>query len=335
MSIGAWQEEEDRNDLNEVLGDNVVTSQEKTRVARLLPSEVWQGRCGLCSRLAIRFFPPRKGLDQVEKKSGIRGVMDSCTTNRKSQRVLVDTPSFNMIITGDHRETDGFNLVPQHNGCSNIIAVTDTPLDFIWHFFSRLQCVRTACIVNGIKYQEVKDWYNTLNLSNAVLLFPNVLKIEEIQNPKGDLIGGPWYTIWTNTSDIESGAPSISASQVNGDPAWDACLDPVVEPQLNLKFVQYRSSYYQVDHVVDESGYLLESQFIGSNTKIVTVELPGMPGKFWEFSTLLAKDDVLGNKLLAHLSHSVPRKYWLIDSAHVRRGKRYVKGDMSFINEKQ
>ena len=70
-----FQEEDDRNDLDEVLSNNVVTPQEKTKVARLLPSEVWQGRCLKCGKLAVRLFPPRKGLDLIEKKGGIFEVM--------------------------------------------------------------------------------------------------------------------------------------------------------------------------------------------------------------------------------------------------------------------
>lgn len=330
-----FQEEDDRNDLDDVLSNNVVTPQEKTKVARLLPSEVWQGRCVMCGKLAIRLFPPRKGLDTLEKKGGISEVMKSCKSNKKNQRVLVDTPSFNMIITGEHKEMDGFDLSNNNtHGCSNLILITDSPRNFIWHFFSRMRAVRQACLINGIKYQEVKDWYDSLKLSDVFLMFNRIIRIEEIPNKDGKLSGGPWYTIWVDSYHVETTSNTITSKSVNGDPEWDACVEPVIGSQLGLAFMEYSSESYPGDNLVDESRYNLECVYAGSSLHVFTVEPVGTPGRFIEFQSHMANDLLSGNHMLEHLVHYVPRKYWMIDKSLIRKSKRYTSGDTTFITEK-
>jgi hypothetical protein len=330
-----FQEEDDRNDLDDVLSQDTITPQEKARVARLLPNEVWQGRCLKCGKLAVRLFPPRKQLDLVEKKGGIKAVMDSCKTNKKNQRVLVDTPSFNMIITGDHKEMDGFNLINgRYHSCDTLILITDSPRNFIWHFFSRLRVVRQACLINGIKYQEVKDWYDHLNFSDATLMFSRVVRVEEIPNPDKKIAGGPWYTIWVDTSNVDTVTNTITSKAVNGDPEWDACMEPVIGNQLDLEFMEYSSENYPGDNLVDESKYALGSVYTGSSLKVFTVEPVGAPGKFVEFHTMLTNDSLHGNDLLEHLVHSVPKKYWMIEKSLLRPGKRFTSGDQTFITVK-
>lgn len=329
-----FQEEDDRNDLEDVLSENTVTPQEKTRVARLLPSEVWQGRCAICGKLAVRLFPPRKGLDLLEKKGGISEVMKSCKSNKKNQRVLVDTPSFNMILTGDHKEMDGFDLSSNNkSGCNNLILITDSPRNFIWHFFSRLRVVRQACLINGIKYQEVKDWYDNLNFVDVNLMFDRIIKMEEIKDSGKKLIGGPWYTIWVDSSNITTTSNIITSKSVNGDPEWDACVEPVIGNQLDLAFMEYSYDSYPGDNLLDESRYNFECVYIGSSLKVFTVEPVGIPGKFIEFQTTIANDLMYGNRMLENLVHYVPRKYWMIDKSLVRPGKRYTTGDKSFITK--
>jgi len=330
-----FQEEDDRNDLEEVLNDNVVTPQEKTKVARLLPSEVWQGRCLKCGKLAVRLFPPRKGLDALEKKGGISEVMKSCKSNKKNQRVLVDTPSFNMILTGEHKEMDGFNLSDNNTrGCNNLVLITDSPRNFIWHFFSRMRAVRQACLINGIKYQEVKDWYDNLDFSNAILMFNRIIRIEPIPNQDKKLLGGPWYTIWVDAYDVETIANTITSKSVNGDPEWDACVEPVIGNQLDLAFMEYSSESYPGDNLIDENKYGLESVYIGSSLKVFTVEPVGTPGRFIEFQTTMSNDILGTNNMLQDLIHSVPRKYWMINKSLLRPGKRFTSGDKTFITAK-
>lgn len=313
----------DQNELDELLADDTLDKKELKKIKNLLPSEVYQGRCSSCRSLAVRIFAPRKGLDTVEKKEGLKGVMKACNAMKKNQRVLIDTPSFNLILTKGHAEADGFNLTTRRSGgdCHMSVMLTDTPREFMWHFISRLQGIKTACIMNGIRYSEVKDWFDSLDDTKALQIMPSIVNFEKVEDKDNDLRGGPWYILWLDTELIHGGAPRISSKVLNGDLSWDNCVDPIIEKQLELNFFEYSVNSDAIgDAFPDATMRQLSPLYNGSSIYHMVVEPAGRPGELWPMSTTTPKEVQRAHKLCTHLIHTMPERFWLIETSRLNFG---------------
>jgi len=318
-------ETEDR--LLDELAEEDASKKEITKVKKLLTSEVWKGECQKCGKLAVRIFPPRKKLDDIMKKEGIAGVMKSCQSDVVNQRVLIDTPSFNLVLTGDHSEVDGYNLsYTPWSKCDMGVLITDNPRELTWHLFSRLRTVRMACLINGISYDEVKDWFDKVELSEASLLMPSVIDFNRISDANKKLKDGPWYVGWINTDLIKTVVPILWSADVNGDPKWDSCMDPSIADDLALGFVEYSTTSCG-DNLIHVSKFSLQPAYHGSTLYGGVVEPLNTPGKFVAFRTGLTKEQWASNPVISHLMHTVPTKYWCVEESRFRQG-------MSALNDK-
>jgi hypothetical protein len=312
--------EEIDEELKDLLDDEDVSKEEKKKIGKLLPNEVWQGMCNKCGKLAIRLFPARRGLKTIEKKEGVKGLMKACESEVKNQRVLISTPSFNLILTGTHREAIAYDLSSTGYGsCDMAVMVTDKPRDFVWHLFSRLRAVRTACLVNGIKYNEVKDWFDSLDDLKVGLLMPGILRYEEVLDADGSLENGPWYAMWISTDKISPSKPCLFSKDVNGDEAWDSCMDPQIDNQLQLSYIEYNSPSGS-DNLIDAPKNQLQILYLGSTIYTAVAEPAGTPGKLVAFRVNSPKETLATNQLFSHFQLLVPIQYWMIEASRFRRG---------------
>ena len=307
-------------ELEDLLADEEVNKEEKKKIGKLLPNEVWQGICPKCGKLAIRMFPARRGLKTIEKKEGVKGLMKACKSEIKNQRVLVSTPSFNLILTGNHREAVGYDLSNSGCGsCDMCVMVTDRPKDLVWHIFSRLRAVHLACLINGISYQEVRTWFETLDDMRASLLMPSIIQFNLIPDPDESLEHGPWYTAWINTSKIGTSHQCIYSEDVNGDVAWDSCVDPEIDNKLSLHYIEYNSRSC-VDNLVDAPRNALQTCYYGSTSYIAVAEPAGTPGKFVAFRVNTTKEMLPTSPLFSHFLLLVPTQYWMVEASRFRQG---------------
>jgi len=312
---------DEAEDLQDLLEELDANKQEKNKISRLLPNEIWQGVCGRCGSLAVRIFPPRKNLITIEKKLGIKGVMNSCQTNVKNQRILIDTPLFNLIITGHHGEVNGYDLSHSNHDCRRAVMITDNPRNLVWHLLTRLRAVKTACLINGISYNEFRTWFDGLDDMKAMLLIPGVITFDLINDSDNQLDSGPWYVAWIDTDRLYAISPILCSQDVNGDSSWDNCRDPRINEQLGVESIEYSSTQCG-DHIIDAVSHALQAMYYGSGYYYGIVEPAGTPGRFIALKTAINRNNLVTNSLFSHMIHTIPTKYWMIESNRFHPGKR-------------
>jgi hypothetical protein len=313
------------DELDDLLGSDEVTKEEKKKVGKLLPSEIWQGICVKCGKLAVRVFPPRRGLKTLEKKEGLDGLMKACQSEIKNQRILISTPSFNLILTGNHREAIGYNLADGHpSTCDMTVLLTDNPKKLIWHLFSRLRTVRLASMVNGVKFEEVEQWFDTLDEQQAALLMPGIVSFEMIPDPDQDMRDGPWYVAWVNTNKLSVISDPIRSERFKADPVWDSCIDPVIGQQGELSFIEYCNSCAG-DNIIDIPKNVLQVSYYGGTIYRAVIEPIGTPGERVEIRVGITKDAIPTNPMFGHFVHLVPKQYWMIEAGRFRQGLSFEK----------
>jgi len=306
-------------------------------------NEVGSVTCDQCKKKLVRVFAPRSGLQPVFKDDvqdylrRMRNAMSAYNKRGAKSECHISGPEYTIVYNSNHFSkpyADNLGRGNTHGYCGRSVYLGYSAINVVSRLFLGQRMIRQACISNGVKPQEIRDWMETQKPSILGDLFGYGFEFQEIKGT--DLWAGLY-----GYGQLHANTVAYDVAKVGGI-EWATEMDLIIsnappsqgsggkyEMSPTHGCVEYSTINYKADLAVDlPLGVNFDSLDRSNWDKVINVKTAtGVDAKVKVSHDGISAASI--NTMTHQLhKHGVPRNFWVIQPEAYKGSVKIHPGDI-------